>query len=459
MTITQKLARLFSALVAILLIGFALLSYSLVRSRAQTDFQEKLHTRAMTAALVVLEADEKDSITVIAARKRLSSFRLDQEHISVIGPGRRILYSTDALPHTIEDKHIDQALKGNAYSEYQNYQAILCFPYDDNNQRYIITASAVDKTAPDTLYSLVLSLLTGITLSMGFIYFIGLYFARRAMEPVDTMRQQAEEMSARDLHLRLPGQDESDELGRLAHAFNGLFIRLESAFNSQKSFVAHASHELRTPLTIIEGQIEVALMKLRSGLEYETVLRTVLDQVKSLKSLTTNLLMLARAESVLSALPARIVQFDEILLQSIEHCSILWPGRTIEIAFGEIPETAEAFAIKGSKELLQSALENLLDNALKYSPAYTKVHVQLSSENGFILCSICDEGPGISAEEQKRVLEPFYRSDQTAGKPGTGIGLALVKTVIQRHSGTVHIGNNPAGNGACIQLSLPVYSN
>jgi signal transduction histidine kinase len=255
--------------------------------------------------------------------------------------------------------------------------------------------------------------------------------------------------------VRVEAGRQNDELSQLARAFNGMLDRLERAFRSQKQFIANASHELRTPLTTMEGQLEVSLMKRRSPEEYRQTLAVALDEVRALRFTTNNLLLLTKAEADSLALEKRPVRIDEVLLAALEEARRRYPGRNVEIEYSEIPVDENALLILGNEDLLRNAFLNLIENAVKYSPEGSPSRVSVEAGGRTVVVRVSDTGSGNAPEDMPRIFEPFFRSTRTQSIPGSGIGLTLVKAIVERHGGSLEI-RSALGQGTVVRVVLPL---
>ncbi len=466
MTIRFQLALLFMVLVSLILTGFAVFAYVRMSIEAEQDFDAILTSRAITASVIVLEEDKLDSVKYNIVKREFDVSQLPEERIVVMDFHNTILFRNDvgeprffsSVPSALEavqkvgSLHFTQEIADKEYRTlYQRYH--------DNNQEFVIIVSAVDKRGMETLRDMRRILGYGILGVLLFSFGAGWLFARRMLAPVDVMTRLAEEISAFDLHKRIPEADKNDEISRLAHAFNGMFDRLERAFTAQRHFIAHASHELRTPLTASEGELEVALMNesLPDGAKFALV--ETLDNTRQLRTMVNDLLLLARAESGVSAISQENIEFAEIVFEALDHVQKRFAGRTVHINFENFVGGDEApIHIRCNAELMRVAVQNILENALKYSSNETSVMVSIGSGIAqgryYARLSVEDFGIGIAEEEQERVFEPFVRSERTYDIPGTGIGLALVKTIIAQHDGTISLKSAPNA-GTIVTIMLP----
>jgi heavy metal sensor kinase len=279
----------------------------------------------------------------------------------------------------------------------------------------------------------------------------GWFLARRALTPVDAMVDAARRIEAEDLTKRIPALSSDDELGRLAAVLNDMLARLERSFGAVRRFSADAAHELRTPLTILKGEIEVALRSSQAPAEIRQTLASCLEEVERMNSLVEDLLLMARMEgNALSARP-RPVNLAEVLEDAAPALSELAAraGNTLTVA------AALPLWIEGYDSLLFRLVFNLAENAIKYTPAGGKIEVALQQQNGSAILEVKDNGPGIAAGAQEHIFDRFYRGDPAREGSGTGLGLALVRSIVQLHKGQIRV-SSALGEGSCFRVTLPL---
>jgi signal transduction histidine kinase len=262
-------------------------------------------------------------------------------------------------------------------------------------------------------------------------------------------------MSAADLDQRLSPAGTRDELDELGGAFNGLLGRLEEAFERQRRFTGDAAHQLSTPLTVLLGQLEVALRRDRSAEEYRTAIAEAHSRAVHLRRIVELLLFLARPEAD-AALPAmEIVDLIQWLPDHLAQWKAQARAGDLRLAVPSEGPLRAAVA----PALLGQLVDNLLDNALKYSPTGSVVAVGLEPADDSVLLRVEDAGIGIPAEELEQVFEPFYRSPEARrmGKPGVGLGLAVARRIAVALGGTLTAESKP-GRGSRFTLRLPAVT-
>jgi heavy metal sensor kinase len=275
---------------------------------------------------------------------------------------------------------------------------------------------------------------------------------RRALAPVARMAAAARSMSETDRDQRLPSPATRDELAELGRAFNGLLDRLQESFERQRRFTGDAAHQLRTPLTAVLGQIEVALNHERNAAEYKQVLARAHGQAAQMSQLVEMLLYLARADA-----DARVPDLETLDLSAwlTEHLR-RWDTHPRAADLRQERAVDEPLWVRAHAPLLGQLVDNLLDNACKYSEPGTPIRLRVGRESGTVFCMVEDAGCGIDPADLPHVFEPFYRADHARrlGRPGVGLGLAVAARIAATFGGTLDARSEP-GRGSCFRLSLP----
>jgi heavy metal sensor kinase len=298
------------------------------------------------------------------------------------------------------------------------------------------------------LYILLLGLPAAVALAG-----IGGYgLARRALAPVDRMAERARSINAEQLNARLPIDNPDDELGRLATVFNETFARLESSFERMRRFTADASHELRTPLTAIRSVGEVGLRGRRDEGAYREIIGSMLEEVDRLALLVDRLLMLSRADTGEAKLSMDIVDVRLLAEEVAEQLGVLAEEKeqSIQVRF----ETAPPWI--GDRVVLRQALLNLVDNAIKYTPAGGSIEIHVAQAVEGTMIEVSDTGPGIPVELQSRIFDRFYRVDRARSREngGTGLGLAIAKWAVEVNGGHLTL-ESGGGAGSKFRITLP----
>ena len=280
----------------------------------------------------------------------------------------------------------------------------------------------------------------------------GWFLARRSLSPVVAMADRARQIGVGSLSARLPVANPRDELGTLAGTFNELLSRLESSVEQQRQFMADASHELRTPVTIARTAASVALQQpTRAEADYRDTLEIIEQETIRLSRIVDDLFTLTRADA--GTYPVRKVPMylDELIDDVVRATRVVATTRSVDI----VAECVHPAPYQGDEDLVRRLIQNVLDNAVRYSPAGGAVRVALDrSANGYEV-SVSDQGPGIAAEARTKIFERFYRVDPARSPDGgAGLGLALARWIAHAHDGDIALAAS-SRVGSTFVITLP----
>ncbi|WP_198971954.1 ATP-binding protein [Xylophilus sp. ASV27] len=274
----------------------------------------------------------------------------------------------------------------------------------------------------------------------------------RTLAPVERMRRQVAGRAADDLH-PLPEQGLPDEVRPLVQELNLLFGRTRRAFEAQRHFVADAAHELRSPLTALKLQVQ-ALRRAPEGEAREQAVARLGQGIDRAIALLGQLLVLARQEAGGEQASASAeLDLQDLLRQALADVLPQSQARGIDLGLHH----AEPARVRGQADALRILLRNLLDNALKFSPAGGRVDAELRREDGAALVAVDDSGPGIAQADRERVFDRFYRSPE-ATAAGSGLGLAIVKAIAERHGATLRLERSARLGGLRVEVRIPLVA-
>ena len=270
---------------------------------------------------------------------------------------------------------------------------------------------------------------------------IGLAFAglgamwtsKRAMRPLERVVGTAQRLTASDLAERIPLQrDDNREFAQLIDVLNGMMQRLETSFQQAVRFTADASHELKTPLAIMLADLDDAVRHAKAGSSEHERFVSLFEEATRLKQITQSLLLLSQADA--GRLPTHPEAYDlsTDLIRLIEDAEILCEqaGLTLE------HHIAPGIEVNADRALLRQVFQNLLSNAIKYNRPAGRVTLQLSQQDTQVVFTVTNTGPAISAENQQRLFERFFRGDQAHNRKTDGFGLGLnIATELARANG------------------------
>jgi signal transduction histidine kinase len=279
------------------------------------------------------------------------------------------------------------------------------------------------------------------------------WLAKKVLVPIEALSTGAETMSEADLGKRLTLDSPYQEFRRLTQAFNSVMDRFQLSGDSQRNFCDIAAHEMKTPLTILQGNLEVALLKARTSEEYRGALINNLEQVGRLIALTRSLLTLAKFTSGKPPVHLVPLALEPMIQDMVDELTLLADDRRITLSF----ESQSVPPVLGDAQWLKQALINLLDNALHYTPSGGAVTVRLQAVGEGVAVAVEDTGHGIEPEHLPHLFERFYRTDWARAKDagGTGLGLPIVKEIAEAHGGTISV-TSQVDKGSVFTLRLPV---
>jgi heavy metal sensor kinase len=278
------------------------------------------------------------------------------------------------------------------------------------------------------------------------------WLAGRALRPVRNIAGIARSISEHDLHRRVDVKVPPDELGELVDTFNSMLARLEAGFESMGRFTADASHELRAPLALMRAEVESALRRGRTKDEYRAALESVQGEVDHLARLVDQLLILARADAG-ALMPAKeAVDVADFLHETGARWEPVAERRKVRV---EVSAPDSGY-VQGDPALLRRVMDNLVDNAIRYSGEGTSVALRGYASNGGWNVDVVDQGPGIPAGYKKQLFSRFARPDKARSTDdgGAGLGLALSAAIARAHGGTLELVEN-GERGAVFRLHLP----
>jgi heavy metal sensor kinase len=320
--------------------------------------------------------------------------------------------------------------------------------------QFLIEVGAPYNQIESILRGLLLTFALGLPLIVALAISGGYVLMRRALLPVDEIRQKAAQITSSNLSERLPVVHTGDELERLATDLNRMIERLEKSFHQINRFSADASHELRTPLTVLQGELE-SMARNGSNLSPETrdTIGSALEETQRLTKIVENLLAISRLEAGEARGQLERLDFADLARSTADQMRLLADEKHIQLdCKGADPVTVEADPAR-----LKQVIVNLLDNAIKYTPDGGKVSISVIKQDGCAILEIADSGIGISSNDLPHIFDRFYRADKARSRQmgGTGLGLSIVRSICLAHNGQVKVASTE-GQGSVFRVELPL---
>ena len=442
MKIRQRLALRFT-LVSALISGATLLAiYFLTLQFVHADFTERLSQQSSLEVLHFATPQVKDVMPA-------GTFNLVNPSTSIYSESNELVYKSGEYP--IPEEWVESLKQNSLFNQEDKEYTTLGRKHIVNGIEYFVFVSDKDLPGQREMTFLERSAFAGWLAGLVLSYITGFYFSRQALKPMTTVVEEVNKITEDNLSYRLPFDKSKitlDEIDELIITFNALLFRIQKAFIGQKRFVQNASHELKTPLTAIMAEVELGLARLRTTDEYQRTLQVVLLETERLANITQGFLTLARLEEGTLNAEMSFLNLDTLINDTLSAFNLHHPGRKI-IVTGSF----NSILINGNHHLLQSALLNLLDNAVKYSEGRIEIPLRVVNQKAII--TIRDYGLGIPKADIHKVRDPLFRASNARSIQGVGLGLSLVERIISVHKGLLEI-KSEEGKGTECTISIPI---
>ncbi len=438
MKIRTRLSLLYLALTAAVLLGFAFIIYISAKNDREKEFYTRLEREAVTKANLYFDAKvDAKTLQDIYKNNRLT---INEVEVAIFSEDLKLLYhdskeidavkETRAMLSKIRDKgHINFT---------QNGWQVTGILHAYKGKNYIITAIAYDKYGYKKLDSRFETSVLVFFITLPLLYFLALYFSKKALEPITDITEKANLISGSNLHLRLDVTEGKDELNTLSQTFNTMLTRLENSFDSQKQFISNISHEIRTPLAAIITELELADRNDKTVDEYKYAVKNALKDASRLVKLSNSLLDLAKASYDPSEISMKPVRADELLLDALHIVQVANKGYEAEINFDGFSDSDSQVTVNGNEYLLRVAFMNIIENACKFS-TNKRCRITISFNENALIITFSDNGIGIEQTDIDNLFTPFYRGKNKKFAEGNGIGLSLTRRIVILHNGTISV--------------------
>jgi signal transduction histidine kinase len=281
----------------------------------------------------------------------------------------------------------------------------------------------------------------------------GALLAFRALKPVgDLARTTQAIITTGDIAARVPETNAGGELEELTRLFNRMLERIEKLINGMRETLDNVAHDLRTPITRFRGLAEVALQEQDRSEQREALISCV-EESDRILALLNNLMDVSEAETGAMRLNIENVSVASVIRETIDLYEYVAEENNISIAV----DCAPGVQVTGDRARMRQVLANLVDNAIKYSQRGGHIWIKATKQDSDVTIAVRDEGCGIPPEERSRIWDRLHRGDRSRSQPGLGLGLSLVRAIVNAHNGRVEVQSAP-GQGAVFMVSFPVSS-
>ncbi|MDP9098886.1 MAG: heavy metal sensor histidine kinase [Verrucomicrobiota bacterium] len=452
-SIASQLVVLFTLAAAFLLCSGLGALYWIVVTHA---FEEDNEVLADKVAAVRADLSTPGGVNVVAGQ--LKSDRAGERAaywVRVLDPSDRILAETPGMSALLPSRvfpGISPKLASQDPKDFRTdnrlFSLVTSRAHETDGERFVIHV-AQDRTADDQFMKQFAALL-GAVLALGVAAsaIIAFTVTKRGLRPLGEMTRALKRVGPKQLHQQVSPVAWPRELQPLAVAFDDMLHRLEDSFVRLSQFSADIAHELRTPIGNIRGEAEVALTRSRSAEEYREVIESTIAECQHLGQIVDNLLFLARTEAAEGYLQRSTFNGRAAIEKIAAYHELIAEEQNLTIR-------CQGEAIFAADEMLFGrAVNNLVENAVHHTPAGGSIEISIADRGPDSEVTVKDTGTGIPAEHLPRVFDRFYRADSARSSDGVGLGLALVKSIMDLHGGSAQIESSP-GLGTSVTLSFP----
>ena len=293
--------------------------------------------------------------------------------------------------------------------------------------------------------------ITTMVILFGLAVVVGWFMARRALVGVETVTRTARRISEGSLEKRVPVKKRADEIDQLALTFNQMLDRIETLVTGIKEMSDNIAHDLKSPITRIRGIAEVSLTADASLQEYESMAAGTIEECDRLLDMINTMLIISRTEAGVTQLDCQKLDITRLVRDACD----IFQSPAEDKGLAMVCSLPEDISINGDMRLIQRMVANLLDNAIKYTPANGRIDVSVAAgEDRLVQIAIRDNGMGIGAKDREHIFERFYRCDPSRSQAGTGLGLSFARAVARAHGGEIKV-DSTLGEGSKFTVRLP----
>ena len=457
-----RMMLLFCSVVGVLLASTLCVLYVLFARELDSQFNCRLLKAGMPVAAGLASNSSSEP-------KDVNALNVPDEYFEVVDASGRVLQSSKNVPVSALKLGVTIDVSKQAYLAVEDAELgplrVVLIPFQRPEGRRLLALAMPARRNDAVLMSFRRLIMWLLPLSLLVTASISAWYVGRSLRPVTELTYQAARMTERVgqaspgttelthiLASPLPIANSRDELSRLAFTFNQLFNRVDVVMRQLRQFVTDASHELRTPLAILRGETELLLSSPRTVEEYERTVRVLDGELRKLTRIVEGLFTLSMADSGQLRLTRDPLYLNEVVEQACARIEPVARNKSIRIQ----RDLTRDISYSGDEAVLQELAVIFLDNAIKYSPCDTEVHVDLEQVDSQVRIKFQDQGFGISGEDRPHIFERFYRGHHSGGSESRsgGLGLAIAKAIVDAQGGSIACDSNP-GSQTTFTVTLP----
>jgi two-component system, OmpR family, sensor histidine kinase ArlS len=449
MKLQTQISLIVSTLFTILFGLASTVIFVLYSNFRKEEFRDRLEVKALSNIKLLVNVKEVDN-QLLKMIDQNTINQLYDEKTLIFDSNFNLIYSSidDAkINWSIED--LKYLKKNKTFFKQQGDYEVYGVFYDTNYKDFYALISATDNYGKRKLLYLRYILIISYVFFTVLCWILTSFTVRKLMNPLGLFHQKIKNINENNLETRIEVNSEPNEIDLIANEFNFMMDRIQLSYQKQKEFTAHASHELRTPLSRITAQIENTVANKETNSESKNFLNRILTDVNQLTELIHSLLILSKLDNK-NLKNNEFHRMDEIIFSSIEKLNQAFPEAVIQFDIEESETIDSALEIKGNKNLLEIAIDNVLKNACIYSNNQ-QANVIISAKKNILIISVSNTGNTLDIEEQKNLFEPFSRGKNAKGTTGFGLGLRIVQRILIVHNAEIKY-SVPAKNTNEFQL-------
>ncbi len=447
-SIRFKSIILFSTILFLILLTFSNGIYFTVRHVLYNNLDDELKIKALEVAEILnsyYRVPFRPMIVDSLRKLKIENLNLKNDYINILNFRGQTVIRSGNFKRKIKalfTKKISYSIDITFYKSIKSKDIelrVINFPIADNLYNpYIIQVGTPLKKVNTTLDRLKFYIIINIIIIMFVTSFIGIFFTKSILKPVMEVAKLANNISHKNLNIRLKETRVDEEMTYLIHSFNLMIERLEKSFQHINEFSGFVAHELKTPLAIIKGEIEVALNKKHNTKEYRRVMNSNLEEINRLNTIIKDILLLAKLEYEQDIYKFKSLNLSDFLKEISDNSRILAKEKKIKLT---LIEYKKKLFINSDKIHLRRLFFNLLHNAIKYTPKNGQITISTTIKSRKVYINISDTGIGISKQDLNKIFKKFYRVHKNiySTSKGSGLGLNIAQTIALAHQGKIEV--------------------
>ena len=430
MNLKQRFSFSFSILYSVILATLLFLVYTQFANFRKEEIQNRLKEKAQTTLKLLVEVKRVDYQLLKLIDKNTIN-NLYNEKVLIFNDSFGLIYSSidDAVINW--DKALLKRIQDEDYIYMtENEYDIVGIESTYQGKVYLVLISAEDKFGNRNLVYLKYLFLAAFVIGLVLVWILSFYLGKEALTPLDIFKSKVQNISENNLSTRIEDTGRKDEITELTRAFNLMIDRIDKSFQYQKSFVGSASHELRTPLANISTQLENLMRNPAFPTSFIPTLSSINEDAQQLSDIVTSLLILSKLEKENPSKSFSHVRIDEIIFSSVEFLTKFYPALKIHFEIINKTNLDDKLEVLGDESLLKIAINNLIKNAYLYSDN-KEVFIKIIQEETLINLFFENTGRTPDIKDTYNLFDPFVRGSNAINSRGFGLGLSIVKRIIQ----------------------------